>query len=46
MIIPCNPVIVVIFEKYKQNSNMLPKTISNQKFNDYIKDVCELAELN
>jgi integrase len=46
VIIPCNPVIIEIFEKYKQNSNMLPRTISNQKFNEYIKEVCELAELN
>jgi len=46
VIIPCNPVIIEIFEKYKHNSNMLPRTISNQKFNEYIKDVCKLAELN
>jgi integrase len=35
-----------IFEKYSDRPNKLPKTISNQKFNDYIKDVCKLAELN
>lgn len=45
VIIPCNPVILEIFEKYKENSNRLPHAISNQKFNDYIKDVCEIAEL-
>ena len=45
VIIPCNPVVLEIFEKYKNNSNKLPKAISNQKFNDYIKEVCELAEL-
>ncbi|HMK03693.1 MAG TPA: site-specific integrase [Ferruginibacter sp.] len=43
VIIPCNPVVLEIFEKYKSNANRLPKTISNQKFNDYIKDVCKLA---
>ncbi len=46
VIIPCNPVIIQIFEKYQHNSNMLPRTISNQKFNEYIKEVCKLAELN
>jgi integrase len=45
VIIPCNPVVMEIFEKYKNNSNRLPRAISNQKFNDYIKEVCELAEL-
>jgi len=45
VIIPCNPVVLEIFEKYKENSNMLPRAISNQKFNDYIKVVCALAEL-
>jgi integrase len=42
-IIPCNPVIMEIFEKYANRPNRLPKTISIQKFNDYIKEVCELA---
>ena len=46
VIIPCNPVVVEIFEKYKKNDNRLPNTISNQKFNDYIKDAAEIAELN
>jgi integrase len=45
VIIPCNPLVLEIFEKYKNNSNRLPKAISNQKFNDYIKEVGELAEL-
>lgn len=44
VIIPCNPVVVEIFEKYADRVNKLPKTISNQKFNDYIKDVCNLAK--
>ena len=43
VIIPCNPVVLDIFRKYQHNDNRLPKTISNQKFNTYIKDVCRLA---
>ena len=43
VIIPCNPVVMEIFEKYKNNPNRLPRTISNQKFNEYIKDACEDA---
>ncbi len=46
MIIPCNPVIKSIFEKYGNNANRLPRAPSNQKFNDYIKEVAELAALN
>ncbi|HEY8658811.1 MAG TPA: site-specific integrase [Hanamia sp.] len=45
VIIPCNPVVLEIFEKYSHNANKLPKTISNQKFNTYIKEVCEMAGL-
>src|SRR5258706_1170280 len=37
VIIPCNPIILEIFEKYKNNLNQLPKAISNQKFNEYLK---------
>ncbi|MBC7384299.1 MAG: site-specific integrase [Bacteroidia bacterium] len=44
--IPCNPVVLDIFNKYSSNSNKLPKTISNQKFNEYIKDVCKLAGMD
>ncbi len=43
VIIPCNPVVLEIFEKYSYNQNRLPKSISNQKFNSYIKEVCKLA---
>ena len=45
VIIPCNPVVLEIFNKYQHNDNKLPKTISNQKFNEYIKQVCRLAEM-
>lgn len=41
--IPCHPIVLQIFEKYSERPNRLPKTLSNQKFNDYIKDVCKLA---
>lgn len=43
VIIPFNPIITEIFKKYK---GKIPTPISNQKFNDYIKDIAELAELN
>lgn len=45
VIIPCNPVVLDIFKKYEHSRNSLPYTISNQKFNDYIKDVCKAAGL-
>lgn len=38
VIIPCNAIVLEIFEKYKDNPNKLPRTISNQKFNEYIKE--------
>lgn len=43
VIIPCNSVVLQIFEKYQHNSNKLPKAISNQKFNSMIKEVCQMA---
>lgn len=45
VIIPCNPIVLEIFKKYENNANRLPKTVSNQKFNDYIKEVCKKAGL-
>jgi len=44
VIIPCNPIVLEIFEKYKSSPNKLPKSFSNQKFNDYIKDALEEAK--
>lgn len=41
--IPCNPIVLDIFKKYDHMPNKLPRAISNQKFNDYIKEVCKLA---
>src|SRR5206468_2066940 len=31
--IPCHPTVLEIFQKYKHNMNMLPRSVSNQKFN-------------
>jgi len=45
VIIPCNPLVLEIFRKYEDNHNSLPKSLSNQKFNDYIKQVCERTGL-
>lgn len=46
VIIPCNTIVTQIFEKYKHNPNKLPKSIANQTFNESIKEVCKLAEMN
>ena len=43
VVIPCLPVVKGLLAKY---NGALPTAISNQKMNDYIKEVCELAELN
>ncbi|QDK77160.1 site-specific integrase [Spirosoma sp. KCTC 42546] len=43
VVIPCHPIVNLILEKY---NGKLPRSISNQKMNDYIKEVCELAGLN
>lgn len=37
VVIPVHPVALEILEKYNYN---LPEVISNQRFNEYIKDVC------
>lgn len=43
--IPCDPRVREVFEKYQNLPGHLPKAPSNQKFNDYIKEVCRLAGL-
>jgi site-specific recombinase XerD len=43
VIIPCNETVLKIFDKYSGNANSLPRTISAQKFNEYLKDVCKEA---
>jgi integrase len=46
VIIPCDPIVLEIFRKYDRMPNKLPKSISNQKFNDYIKDALEDAKFD
>jgi integrase len=43
VIVPCNNVVLDIFQRYSHNRNCLPRAISNQKFNEYIKQVCRAA---
>ncbi len=45
VIIPANHIILDLFEKYKSNANRLPKSLSNQKLNNYIKEAAALAGL-
>ncbi|GAA4327931.1 site-specific integrase [Flaviaesturariibacter amylovorans] len=45
VVIPCHPVVLEIFEKYKDSPNRLPRAISGQRFNEYLKEACELAGL-
>lgn len=42
VVIPCHSAVKAILQRYKGN---LPRAISNQKMNDYIKEVCQLAGL-
>ena len=41
--IPCNPVVLDIFNKYSHMANKLPRAISGQKFNEYVKDAARQA---
>ncbi len=43
--IPCNPVVLDIFSKYQNNPNKLPKALSEQAFNRYIKEAAKAAGL-
>jgi len=43
--IPCNPLVMDIFKKYKNRPNKLPPTISGQKFNEYLKEAARIAGL-
>lgn len=43
VVIPLHPVVSDILEKY---SYQIPEPISNQKFNDYIKYVCQAAKID
>lgn len=42
VIVPIHTIVKTILEKHNYS---LPKVISNQKFNEYVKDVCEKAEI-
>ena len=42
VVIPCHPVVTALLGKY---SGQLPKSISNQKSNDALKEICKLAGL-
>jgi len=42
VVVPINPMVKSILEKY---DNKLPKIISNQKFNEYIKEVAKQAKI-
>jgi integrase len=43
VVIPLHPVVAEILEKYNYD---LPEPITNQKFNEYIKEACKRAEIN
>jgi integrase len=43
VIIPCHSVFILLWNKY---NGKLPKYISNQKFNEYLKIVCEQSGIN
>ena len=46
VIIPCNPVVLEIFNKYDDKKNKVPNAVSDQYFNRLLKDACETAKLN
>ncbi|AUD06337.1 site-specific integrase [Spirosoma pollinicola] len=43
VVIPCHEIVKVMLKKY---NGALPRSISNQKMNDYLKEVCQLAGIN
>ena len=43
VVVPVHPITKQIFEKYNYQ---LPREISNQKFNEYLKDVAKIARIN
>ncbi len=47
VIIPIHPILFEIMAKYEgKTENSLPPTISNQKMNEYLKEIAELANFN
>lgn len=45
IILPCDANVEKIFRKYASNKNSLPASMSDQKFNEYIKLACKEAGL-
>ena len=45
VIIPVNPIILEIFNKYQKNPNKLPANICSARFNLYIKEIVKLVGL-
>ncbi len=43
VVIPLHPTVISILEKYNYE---IPRAITNQRFNDYVKEVCQEAKLN
>lgn len=43
VVIPLHPVVIDVLEKYDYN---MPAEISNQRFNEYIKEACKIAGIN
>jgi integrase len=43
--VPCSETVLEIMDKYNSNENTLPKAVSNQKFNEYLKFACKAAGL-
>jgi integrase len=43
VVIPLHPVVTEVLEKYSYN---MPAEISNQKFNEYIKEACKISGIN
>jgi integrase len=46
VIVPCHPMVLKVMDRYQNNINQLPKIVSSQKFNEWIKDVCKQAGLD
>jgi integrase len=46
VVIPYHPCVRNIMEKYKERDNSLPKALTNQKMNDYLKVIGKLAGLD
>jgi integrase len=43
VVIPIHPAVKAVLQKY---NGQIPLVISNQKFNDYLKEVCKMAGIN